>query len=297
MKYLRLFFFLCVATAAHAQITVSCSLKQRFHMLHEPIIATVNVTNLTGRDIKLSDTPQYQWFGFRVTTDGDRMIPPRNVNYHLPPVTVKAGETIKRSVNLNELYELGESGTFRVQSSIYFDGLDKFFVSRPTHIEVNEGHLIWRKVAGIPEGQPAAGQMRVFTLLSHEVGESNNLYCCAWKKPGRWHGLLHIPDRPPARQRPEPQAEFDSTRQSLRLLGIPHRHARLRVDHRSRPPANLAGRTNIPRAQDPADACAAPPKARSRSSAAKREGSVAQRIRIPVEIPKISDRPPGFPKN
>jgi len=36
MKYLRLLLFLCLATAAHAQITVSCSLKQRFYLLYEP---------------------------------------------------------------------------------------------------------------------------------------------------------------------------------------------------------------------------------------------------------------------
>ena len=75
MKYLRLLLFLCVATAAHAQISVTVSIKQRFHLLHEPVVATVNVTNLTGRDITLSDSSQYQWFGFRIMADGDRMIP------------------------------------------------------------------------------------------------------------------------------------------------------------------------------------------------------------------------------
>lgn len=290
MKYLRLLLFLCLATAAHAQITVSCSLKQRFYLLYEPVIATVNVTNLTGRDITLSDTPQYQWFGFRIIGEGDRMIPPRSVNYHLPPVTVKAGETIKRSVNLNELYEMGESGTFRVQSSIYFDGLDKFFVSRPTHMDVSEGHLIWRKVAGIPEGQPAAGQMRIFSLLSHEVGEANDLYV---RVEGQEDGMVYctfpigrLLDSVP------PQAEFDSNNNLyvLHLIGM-----RAYVLTKITPAGEFGGQTNY-------SAPKTRPTLRRTAEGAlqiiggKREGSVAQNS-IPVEIPKISDRPPGFPKN
>ena len=289
MKYLRLLLFLCLATAAHAQITVNCTIKQRFHLLYEPVIATVNVTNLTGRDITLSDTQQYQWFGFRITGDGDRMIPPRSVNYHLPPVSVKAGETIKRSVNLNELYEMGETGTFRIQASIYFDGLDKFFTSKPTHIEVNEGHLIWRKVAGIPEGQPAAGQMRIFSLLSHAIGESNNLYV---RVEGQDDGMIYC-TFPIGRllDNVAPQAEFDSNDNLyiLHLIGM-----RAYVLTKVSPSGEFGGQINY-------SAPKTRPTLRRTAEGAlqiiggKREGSVAQN-NIPAVIPKISDRPPGFPK-
>ncbi|MEI9893499.1 MAG: hypothetical protein WDN28_06265 [Chthoniobacter sp.] len=290
MKYLRLLLFLCLATAAHAQITVTCSVKQRFYLLYEPIIATVNVTNFTGRDITLSDSQQYQWFGFRIIGEGDRMIPPRSVNYHLPPVSMKAGETIKRSVNLNELYEMGESGSFRIQSSIYFDGLDKFFVSKPTHIDVNEGHLIWRKVAGIPEGQPAAGQMRIFSLLSHAIGESNNLYV---RVEGQDDGMVYC-TFPIGRllDNVAPQAEFDSNDNLyiLHLIGM-----RAYVLTKVSPAGEFGGQTNY-------SAPKTRPTLRRTAEGAlqiiggKREGSVAQNS-IPVDIPKISDRPPGFPKN
>ncbi|MEP6672054.1 MAG: hypothetical protein ABJF10_23020 [Chthoniobacter sp.] len=289
MKYLRLLLFLCLATAAHAQITVSCSLKQRFHLLYEPVIATVNVTNFTGHDINLSDTPQYQWFGFRITGDGDRMIRPRSLNYHLPPLNVKSGETIKRSVNLNELYEMGETGTFRVQASIYYDGLDKFFTSKPTHIEVNEGHLIWRKIAGIPEGQPAAGQMRIFSLLSHEVGESNNLYV---RVEGQDDGMVYC-TFPIGRllDNVAPQAEFDSNDNLyvLHLIGM-----RAYVLSKISPSGEFGGQTNY-------SAPKTRPTLRRTAEGAlqiiggKREGSVAQN-NIPAVIPKLSDRPPGFPK-
>jgi len=290
MKYLRLLLFFCLATAAHAQITVDCSIKQRFHLLYEPLIATVAVTNRAGRDITLSDSPQYQWFGFRITGEGDRMIPPRSLDYHLQPLVVKAGETVKRTVNLNELYEMGESGTFRIQASIYYDGLDKFFTSRPTHIDVSEGHLLWRKVAGVPEGQPSAGQMRIFSLLSHEVGETNTLYV---RVEGQDDGMVYC-TFPIGRlvDNVAPQVEFDSNNNLyiLHLIGI-----RAYVLTKVTVAGEFAGQVNY-----------SAPKTRPtlRRTAGgglqiiggKREGSIAQAT-TPADLPKLSDRPPGFPKN
>jgi hypothetical protein len=289
MKYLYLLLFLCTATLAQAQITVSVSIKQRFHLLHEPVVATVNVTNLTGHDITLSDTPQYQWFGFRITTDGERMISPRNLAYHLPDLNVKAGETVKRSVNLNELYEIGETGTFRIQASIYYDGMDKFFTSRPTHIEVNEGRVIWRKVAGVPEGQPGGGQMRIFTLLTHQVGESNMLYV---RVEDQAEGTIYC-TFPIGRllDNVEPQAEFDSANNLyiLHLIGM-----RAYVLTKVTPSGEFGGQTNY-------SAPKTRPTLRRVADGAlqiiggKREAAVAQVQ--PNEPPKLSDRPPGFPKN
>jgi hypothetical protein len=163
-------------SAAHAQFTVQVSIKEHLYILHEPLIATVNVTNNTGRDITLSDTPQYQWFGFRIMGAENSMVPPRGVNYHLDPLTVHAGETVRRSVNLNELYELGDLGIYSIKAEIYCSALDKFFSSRPATMELTEGRKLWTQVVGVPEGMKNAGQMHVFTLLAHQRGEGNLLF-------------------------------------------------------------------------------------------------------------------------
>lgn len=290
MKYLRLLLFLCVATAAHAQITVECSIKQRFHLLYEPIIATVQVTNHAGRDITLSDTDQYQWFGFRVIGEGDRMVPPRDLHYHLAPLVVHANEVVKRTVNLNELYEMGEPGNYRIQGSIYCSAFDKFFASRPTFIDVNEGHLVWRKTAGIPEGQPNAGQMRIFSLLSHQVGETNTLYV---RVEGQEDGMVYC-TFPIGRilDNVSPQVEFDSNNNLyvLHLIGI-----RAYVLTKVTSAGEFGGQVNY-----------SAPKTRPtlRRTAqggleiigGRREGNIAQAARTD-NISKLSDRPPGFPSN
>jgi len=186
MKPFRhLLFFLfgfAALSAAHAQFNVQVSIKEHLYVLHEPLIATVNVTNNSGRDVRLEDTEQYQWFGFRIMSVGgeNSMVPPRGaangVNYRLAPLVVHAGETVRRSVNLNELYELGDLGIYSIKAEIYCAELDKFFSSRPVDMELTEGRKIWTGVVGVPEGIENHGKMHVFTLLKHQRGEGNLLF-------------------------------------------------------------------------------------------------------------------------
>ena len=291
MKRFRLLLLLvcglAAATSAHAQITVGISVKERFHIVHEPIVATVTLTNLTGRDITFSDTEQYQWFAFRIFTGDDRAVGPRNLHYKVPPLTVKTGETVKRSVDLQELYDLGEFGTYRIVANVYFEGLDKFFSSRPTHVEITEGRTVWQRTAGVPEGQPSAGQMRQFTLLAHQRGKVNTLYVRV-KDPDDGSIYCTYPigrllDGVP------PQAEFDSANNVsvLQLTGN-RSYALTKIS----PNWQFGGQTNY----------AAPktrPMLRRTADGAleivggKRETALAQNPDAPV--PKLSDRPAGLP--
>lgn len=180
MKFFRplLLLAVLVATAvhAHAQLNIDLSIKRRLFIAHEPIIATVTITNLTGRDITLTDTPEMQWFAFQVLGANERIFPPRNPNYSLDPVEIKAGAQKRRTVNLSELYEIGEFGIYRIRASIFFADFKKFFSSRSSSIEITDGQLLWSQTAGIPDGQPGGGGMRKFSLLVHQNGEYKMLY-------------------------------------------------------------------------------------------------------------------------
>ena len=165
-----------LTAAAQAQITVDLSIKRRMFIAHEPIVATVTITNRTGRDITLADTPGMQWFAFQVLGAGEQIFPPRNPDYALDPIEIKAGAQKQRTVNLHELYEIGEFGIYRIRASIYFADFKKFFSSRATGIEITDGQLIWTQTAGVPDGQPGGGSMRKFSLLSHQQGDYKMLY-------------------------------------------------------------------------------------------------------------------------
>lgn len=169
-------FFLALTIHAQAQLKVELKISRRLFLAYEPVVATVSVTNLSGREITLQDAGADKWFGFQITSGEDRPVPPRDANYALDPLRIKAGETLKRSVNLTSLYPVTDFGLYRVRASIYFADLQRYFSSPVSNIEITEGKVIWQQTVGVPEGQPGAGSYRTISLLTHRLPKENMLY-------------------------------------------------------------------------------------------------------------------------
>lgn len=165
-----------LAPELHAQLQVQVRVSRRLYVAYEPIVATLQITNLTGRDVTLQDSDGHNWLAFRIRTGDDRLVPPRDVNYQVGPITIGVGETLKRSVNLVSLYPVTDLGLYRMQATIYFAELDQFFTSASATFEVSEGKLIWRQTVGIPEGQEGAGEFRTYSLLTFRQPKDNMLY-------------------------------------------------------------------------------------------------------------------------
>ena len=168
-----------LSVAAHevqAQIEIGLKVSRRLYMAYEPIVATVSITNLTGRDIVLDDFEGRQWFGFQITTADHRPIPPRDPDYQLAPLNLPNGQTLKRSVNLVSLYPITDFGLYRIRANVFFAELNKYFSSVPTSVEISDGKLMWQQTVGIPDGQPGAGGYRVYKLLSFRQPKDNMLY-------------------------------------------------------------------------------------------------------------------------
>ena len=281
---------LAILAPARAQIAVGISIKQRLFIRHEPVLATVTVTNQTGRDITLADTRQGQWFGFQITGDGDRFIPPRDPDYHLAPLPIRAGETLKRTVNLNELYALGDFGIFRIRANIYFSTMDRYFSSKPTHIEITEGRIMWRRAAGVPEGQKGSGQTHVFSVLAHQRGEQNLLYVRVEDQDDGTVFCTNPLGRMIDGVAPEMQFDSRNNLYVLQLIGL-RRFALSKIGVNG----EFLGQTyyTAPKAR---------PYLRKQPDGAlqlvggKRE-AVAQNPADLPPPPKLSERPPGLPKN
>lgn len=282
---------LALHAPAHAQIVVEISIKQRFFIRHEAVLATVTVTNQTGRDITLADSRQGQWFSFQITREGDQFIPPRDPDYHLAPLPIRAGETLKRTVNLNDLYSLGDFGIFRIRANIYHAAMDRYFSSKPTHIEINEGRIIWRRAAGVPEGQKGSGQTRVFSILSHQHGEQNLLYV---RVEDQDDGTIFCTN-PLGRliDGVAPEMQFDSGNNLYVLQLISLRRfalSKIGVNGEFLGQSYYTAPKTRPYFRKQADGTL-------QLVGGKRETAVAQN---PANLPpplKLSDRPPGLPKN
>jgi hypothetical protein len=173
---LGLLALLCLAPALHAQMQVSLTLKRRLYMAYEPIIATVSITNLSGRDVPLTDADGQHWFSFNILNSDGIPLAPSDADYKLSDLTIPAGQTVKRSITLNTLYPVHDYGTYRIRAAIYFAPLQKFFESKLSSFEISEGRALWQQVVGIPDGEPNAGALRRVSLLSFRHPEANYVY-------------------------------------------------------------------------------------------------------------------------
>lgn len=288
---LRLLLLLAVVLAvvpAHGQIGVQLTLKRRMFVAHEPVIATVTLTNTSGRELLLEDTPELQWFGFQINGSGESIIPPRNPDYGLDSVRLQAGETVKKSVNLNELYALGDLGSLKVRATIYLAPEKRYFTSRPVQIEITDGRVITRQAAGVPEGLVNAGAIHMFTLLTHFQDEGRMLYVRVQDRDnGNVFGtypLGRLIDGAP------PQAEFDSGN-NLYILHLVGKQAwvltKIGVNGEFMGQTQYNAAKSRPSLRKLADG-------RLQIVGGRKESPVAQ---VPTAPPvKLSDRPAGLPR-
>jgi hypothetical protein len=292
MKLLRALLFvvltLLAITPAEAQIGVQISLKRRLFIAHEPVIATVTLTNTSGRELALEDTPQLQWFGFQINGTGESIVPPRNPDYGLDSVVMQPGETVRKSVNLNELYALGDLGALKVRATIYLATAKRYFTSRPVQIEITEGRVLSRQAAGVPEGLVNSGSIHMFTLLTHFQDEGRILYVRIQDRDdGRVFGtypLGRLIDGAP------PQAEFD-TANNLYILHLIGKQAwvltKIGVNGEFMGQTSYNAAKSRPTLRKLADG-------KLQIVGGRKEAPIAQ---VPTAPPvKLSDRPPGLPR-
>ena len=63
------------AVRGEAQIQVDLKFKRLQYIAYEPVVATLGITNLAGRDVDLHDADGQSWFGFEVTGSESQPIP------------------------------------------------------------------------------------------------------------------------------------------------------------------------------------------------------------------------------
>ena len=99
----RILLHILLAETARAQIQVELKFSRVQYVAYEPVIASVQITNLAGRDIELRDGGGQQWFGFEVTAAEERLLAPEN-RLAEPPLSIQAGQSVTRKINLTRLY-------------------------------------------------------------------------------------------------------------------------------------------------------------------------------------------------
>lgn len=289
-RFILLFvLFFAFGQQLQAQIKVDMRIGRRLYITYEPVIVTVAVTNLSGHDVTLQDADTQKWFSFQITTGDDRIIPPMDLNYQLTPLRIGAGETVKRTVNLASLYAVQEFGLYHLKASIYLSEMQKYFSSPMTSFEITDGKLVWQQTVGVPAGEQGAGSYRSISLLTHRREKENMLYVRVEDKDA---GIVYVTS-PIGRVlfSYDPQVELDRANQLhvLQLVGAKtYLYTKIGLN------GEWIGQVTY-------NAVTSRPVLKKRP-----DGSVAVvggLLDVPVSpspgapgVPKLSDRPPGLPK-
>ena len=163
-------------SAANAQLEVALESKRNIFMRGEPIEVAVTIRNLAGKDVLLRDTEGRQWFGFEIMKGSDTPIGPLHGDYTNTPQMVLSGGSIRRSVNLLQLYPISDYGTYTIRAAIYFPETGKYITSAPFRMDVSEGRKLWTQTVGVPGAKEGAGDYHVVSLLSFQQTRETTLY-------------------------------------------------------------------------------------------------------------------------
>ena len=160
-------------TTARAQIEIDLALTRHAFILYEPILATVTITNNTGRDVTFQDNGSKRWFNMDVTRLDGTSLQPFDTDLKINALNVPSGRTVRRQLNLTPLFPIREVGTHRIRANIYFEEADKFFYSNYATFDLTDGKLLWRQSVGSPTD---VGSTRQVSLLTHTLLDKMLLY-------------------------------------------------------------------------------------------------------------------------
>src|SRR5215468_2345039 len=168
-------FVFVFAAAAEAQVQVDLKFKRLQYIAYEPVVATVAITNLAGRDIELRDADGQSWLGFEITGSEEQPIGPLNNANREPPLKIQAGQRVTRQIDLTPLYPVHEYGAYHVRTNIYFADLGKFFYSGTRVFEVTDAWPTWQQTVGVPYGG-GPGDVRTYSLMTNRFPDHTSLY-------------------------------------------------------------------------------------------------------------------------
>lgn len=159
--------------AGRAQLQVDLKLSRRSFIVYEPLIATVTITNNAGRDLQLEDDQGNQWFNLEVSKITGEQLMPYNPDYKLHPLTLPAGQSLQRKIDVTPLFPIREMGTHRLRANIYYADTNRYYYSNYASFDLTDGRLLWRQTVGVPGSN---NEMRQVSLLTHQLTDRMLLY-------------------------------------------------------------------------------------------------------------------------
>ena len=170
--YLALAAFVFVQ-AAQGQIEATLRLSKIQYVAGEPVIGVLTVTNRAGRVLTFAGDGRSQWLDFLVKDRQSDPIPLKGRKL-FGKMTIKAGQSLSREVDLAQLFQLSEPGNFSVSATVHMPGKEmEGTTTNRVLFTQSSGIRAWSQKIGLP-GTP--GNMRDYRLLNFNNEEKSQVY-------------------------------------------------------------------------------------------------------------------------
>ncbi len=157
-----------------AQISAKLELSRKQYLAGEPVLATVSVTNYTGRDVVFASDGRMPWLSFLMRDQSGYDVGGSGKQVGYGKVKIRNGETLSRQVDLAQQFNLSNPGGFSVGAVVSLpDDAGESASTNRVLFNVSTGTAYWNQRVGIPGRK---GQSREFKLISFSGESASHLY-------------------------------------------------------------------------------------------------------------------------
>lgn len=162
-----------LASVANAQLTTSLKLSKSQYVAGEPVVAVVTVTNHAGRELTFYGDGRMQWLDFMLKDSRGDHVTARGREI-FGKMTIRAGESLAREVDLSRHFQLGEAGNFSVGAVVHMPGnTGESSSTNRVLFTQSPGAPYWSQKVGIPG---KSGETREFRILNFSGDEKAQIY-------------------------------------------------------------------------------------------------------------------------
>lgn len=173
MRFLLSYLVLIVAICAPAfsQLIVSLEPVKKQFVAGEPVNMRITVSNNTGQTMQLVSNGSVSWLDIHVeNTNGDMPLPQSRIAT-FPPLTVPAGKSVSRRIDLRHFYDLSRDGQYKAIALVRGSDMRTLYSSRGMFFSVQSGMPMWSQTAA-----PRNGKRCKYAVRSMTEQNKNRLY-------------------------------------------------------------------------------------------------------------------------
>ncbi len=146
-----------------AQVTVELEFEKDVFLADETMIASVRITNFTGRALNLGRDNHWLMFsveardGFLVDQDGT---PSVKGAFEIPNASRGT-----RRVNIAPYYRMRDPGSYQVVATVFLEEIQEVVKSAPVKVIIIRATTLWQKQFGVATGTERGLQVRKYSLI------------------------------------------------------------------------------------------------------------------------------------